>query len=249
MNPDMKKYWESLGKSACPDDIARDLSIAAVKKHLPSGAKVLDLGCGNGYCTYSFADSSIASIDGVDFSASSINSAVESKRLAPRHLSKKINFRQGDALNLHHESETYDVVISMRCLINLNGTSDQITALRGIYNLLSPGGMYLMCENVQSGLDFLNSYRRGAGLDEIKTRWHNSYLDGQFFLKLEKFFNVQEVDHFASTYYFVSRVINAWIAKQNGADPSYEDPLNYMASKLPVFGEFSPMRLYLLEKV
>ena len=249
MNSEMKEYWESVGKSACPDDIARDLSIAAIKKHLPEAAKVLDLGCGNGYCTYHFADSSIVRIDGLDFSASSIDSALESKRLAPKHLSQKINFRQGDALNLHHEVETYDVIITMRCLINLSGTNDQIKALEGIYNLLKPGGMYLMCENVQSGLDFLNNYRRSVDLDEINTRWHNSYLDDSFFPELEKLFNVQEVDHFASTYYFVSRVINAWISKQNGIEPSYEDPLNYMGSKLPVFGEFSPMRLYVLKKI
>lgn len=249
MNSEMKKYWESVGKSACPDDIARDLSITAISKHLPDGAKVLDLGCGNGYCTYHFANSGIASIDGLDFSASSIDSALDSKRLAPEDLSQKINFRQGDALNLHHEVETYDVVITVRCLINLSGINDQLKALYGIHNLLNPGGTYLMCENVQSGLDFLNDYRKSVGLDEIKTRWHNSYLDNSFFPELEKLFHVEQVDHFASTYYFVSRVINAWLSKQSGVEPSYEDPLNYMASKLPVFGEFSPMRLYVLKKI
>ena len=63
-----------------------------------------------------------------------------------------------------------------------------------------------------------------------------------------KLFNIIEENHFASTYYLVSRVVNAWIHSKNNSEPKYEDEINKMASKLPAEGEFSPMRLYVLKK-
>ena len=51
----IQEYWESVGKSACPDDIIRDMSIDQIVQQLPKGSSVLDLGCGNGYCTFKFA--------------------------------------------------------------------------------------------------------------------------------------------------------------------------------------------------
>ena len=72
---DQQSFWESLGKSACPDDIARDLSIKAIMKRIPENAHLLDLGCGNGFCTFKFVESKAKSIIGLDYSSKSIENA------------------------------------------------------------------------------------------------------------------------------------------------------------------------------
>ena len=126
----------------------------------------------------------------------------------------------------------------------------QLKAITEIHKSLRESGIYLMCENATSGLDLTNKFRKKIGLSNIKTRWHNNYIDEENFLPLIKnYFNIIEIDHFCSTYFFISRIINAWLANQKGEEPSYEDPLNYMASNLPSFGEFAPMRLYVLQKI
>ena len=42
--------------------------------------------------------------------------------------------------------------------------------------LLNPGGMYVMCENSQEGLDAINDLRQQLGLKRIAAPWHNRYL-------------------------------------------------------------------------
>ena len=245
----IQEYWESVGKSACPDDIIRDMSIDQIVQQLPKGSSVLDLGCGNGYCTFKFAETNIKSIIGADYSQTSVDQAINISSLHQDSIKEKIDFKQGDALDLNFPDSIFDVVITIRCLINVGDNENQLKALKEIYRVLKPGGVYLMCENTISGLQNINQARDLAGLNEIKTRWHNNYIDENiFFPRSNKLFNIIEENHFASTYYLVSRVVNAWIHSKNNSEPKYEDEINKMASKLPAEGEFSPMRLYVLKK-
>ena len=245
----IQQYWESIGKSACPDDIVRDMSIDQIVQRLPEQSTVLDLGCGNGYCTFKFAETNIKSIIGADYSQSSVDQAIKISSLYQDGIKEKISFEQGDALDLNFPDSSFDVVITIRCLINVGENKNQLKALKEIHRVLKPGGIYLMCENTISGLNNINQARVLAGLSEIKTRWHNNYIDEIFLSpQLNKLFNTIEENHFASTYYLVSRVVNAWIHNQDNSEPSYDDEINIMASKLPSTGEFSPMRLFVLNK-
>ena len=55
MDPiEKKKFWQRIGKSACPDEIVRDLSIKEIKKSLKKNANIIDIGCGDGCCTFKF---------------------------------------------------------------------------------------------------------------------------------------------------------------------------------------------------
>jgi len=245
----IQQYWESVGKSACPDDVVRDMSIDEIVQRLPKESSVLDLGCGNGYCTFKFAETHIKSIIGADYSQTSVDQAINISSLYQDSTKEKIDFKQNDALDLSFSDSTFDAVITIRCLINVGDNENQLKALKEIHRVLKPGGIYLMCENTTSGLHNINQARALSGLSEIKTRWHNNYIDENLFFPVSnKLFNTIEESHFASTYYLVSRVVNAWICSENNSEPKYEDEINKMASKLPTAGEFSPMRLYVLKK-
>jgi ubiquinone/menaquinone biosynthesis C-methylase UbiE len=127
---------------------------------------------------------------------------------------------------------------------------NQQKALSEIHRILKPGGVYLMCENFLTGLESINDARGRVGLDKIQTRWHNNYIDDKLFKTYIKTkFELIEEDHFASTYYLLTRVVKAWICKGNGEEPEYDDDFNKMSSKLSAVGKFSPMRLYLLKKL
>lgn len=244
-----KNYWEAVGKSACPDDIMRDMSITEISKYLEKGDSVLDLGCGNGFCSYEFAKSEATSILGIDYSSTSIDSAKEALRTNTSSTAKKLLFEQGDALNLSQHQNEFDKVITIRCIINVGDQVKMSKALSEIHRSLKPGGKYLMCENFISGLKNINESRSSIGLDEIQTRWHNTYIEDCWFKdNIEPMFTNIEYNHFLSSYFYVSRVVNAWTAKQRGEEPKYEDPMNFMASKLPPYGEHSPMRLLILTK-
>jgi len=246
------EFWTSIGKSACPDDIARDLSIDAIKKNLPKKTKkLLDLGWSDGYCSLKLSSLNIEEIVGFDYSKKSIENANKNLKLISNFLSSSTNysFFEESALDLSKYREQFDAVITIRCLINVGNIDAQIRALNEIYNTLSNNGTYLMCENFLSGLNLINEFRNSIGIPSIEQRWHNNYLDDEIIMpEINNLFDLKAIDHFNSSYFFVSRVVNAWLAKEDNREPDYNDPLNHMAAKLPAFGNFSPMRLLVLQK-
>ena len=114
-----QKYWEAIGGSACPDDIMRDLSIKEISKYLSPNIDILDLGCGNGFCTYEFSKTEPRSILGVDFSSTSILAAQQELDRRGSESKKLISFEQGNAMDLSKYKNSFDVIISVRCLINV----------------------------------------------------------------------------------------------------------------------------------
>ncbi len=245
----IQDYWESLGKSACPDDVVRDMSIEAILDNIDDTNLVLDLGCGNGFCTFQFAKKKIGQIIGADYSKKSIEQANKAIKLYDKSYDQKISFAQEDALNLSFDDHSFDIVITIRCLINVGESSNQITAMKEIYRVLKPGGKYLMCENTTKGLFNLNTIRKSIGLDDIGLRWHNNYINEEYFFEeAKKYFEVENIINFASSYYLLTRAIKAWSSKQNGEEPKYNDEFNLMASKIPSIGNFSPMKLFILRK-
>jgi len=104
-----------------------------------------------------------------------------------------------------------------------------------------------MCENSQNGLDRINSLRREIGLESITTPWHNRYLLDTELSQLDiPGVRLERVNFYSSTYYFLSRIINAWIASNEGKEPDYEAPINQLALRLPaVVGDFGQGRIWL----
>src|SRR5689334_12586072 len=116
----------------------RLLEISMVLQDLPSDARVLDVGCGNGFSTGIFAKHA-ASILGIDYSPAMIERA--------RHKVcdvENAKFEVQDVLRLDLPARTFDVAISQRCLINLTSWDAQRQAIENIASTLKPLGTFFL---------------------------------------------------------------------------------------------------------
>lgn len=232
-----------------PDPILREMEIATILKYFHSEGEILDLGCGNGFSTLRFAAAHRGHYRGVDYSPEMIaaaNTVLASSTFAAE---TTVSFEVGDATALQFPDATFDVVTTDRCLINLLGLAPQRQALAEIQRVLKAGGRYVMCENTQQGLARLNQLRELAGLSIVGTRWHNVYLDEEALAAdWNSLFVLETVDNFSSLYYLASRIFNARLAEDQQQEPSYDHPLNHLASRLPSFGDVGPLKVFVFRK-
>ena len=106
-----------------------------------------------------------------------------------------------------------------------------------------------LSKNSKVGLDHLNKLRISAGLETISPPWHNVYLADDLVASLEMpGVNLVDVEPFSATYYFLSRVVNAWLAIKEGKQPAYDAPVNQLALGLPSFGECAQGKLWVFER-
>ena len=59
---------------------------------------------------------------------------------------------------------------------------------------------------------------------------------------------LEGVNHYSSTYYFLSRVVNACLAAQEGKEADYNSAINQLALRLPSIGDLAQGRIWLWRK-
>jgi ubiquinone/menaquinone biosynthesis C-methylase UbiE len=183
----------------------------------------------------------------VDFSEDMILAAEKQKKIIEDKLIGKLYFEKGDVLELK-ETEQYDVVLTDRCLINLGTLENQIKAIDNIYDVLKENGKYLMMECTIDGLNKINSVRHKFGLEDITERWHNLYLDEQPILNhIKNKFRHVEINNFNSTFFLLSRTLNALLTTE-GEPIDYNSNLNKYAAMLPPLGDYAPLKLIVITK-
>ena len=248
----IREYWNEralLGQKAGTNDlIAKHLEINAILKHVQDGLTVLDAGCGNGVTAIKVAEKYNVNITAFDFSEKMIDEA--KKRLEKANLIGNISFSQGDLLNLPPFPHSFDLIYSERALINLPDWQTQKKVIKNIIHLLAPGGKFVMCENSRDGLRKINEFRACIGLEKIDPPWHNRYfMDDELDSLSIPDCKLEEIDYFSSTYYFLSRVVNAFLASSEGKSPDYNSPVNKLAMDLPAFGSLGQTRLWVWRKL
>lgn len=260
---EIQKYWDARAQefSGCPeattpDVYLRELEINTLLQILddvsfPPSPQILDVGCGDGYSTLRVASHfKQAQFTALDYSPAMIASAKQALQTEP-DLAKRITFNVGDATQLAEQvpSAHFDVVLTMRCLINLHSAESQAAALQQIASVLKPGGYYVGIENFIEAHNNLNEARAHMKLPEIPVRWHNLYFEESVFLEQAKrSFETVTFHDFASAYYFATRVLYAALCQEKNETPDYRHPLHRLGISLPWIGQFSPVRLVVLRK-
>lgn len=108
---------------------------------LPKSPSVLDVGCGIGGTARYVANDHAARVLGVDLSEEYCHVARELTRRVT--LDDRIEFRQGNALDLPAESNTFNLVISEHVQMNV---SDKQGYLQEMARVLRPGGVVALYE-------------------------------------------------------------------------------------------------------
>ena len=251
---DVRAYWEDRAasdtspQSTTLDYYLRDIEFRVladqIEKQSPS--RVFDIGCGDGYTTLRLAGRfpDVAFVGG-DYAHPMIENAranVEKSKV------KNVDLLHFDVLSPPDVGQ-FDFAYTTRCIINVIGWDKQKAAFTNIHGMLRPKGVYCMIENFADGQSALNEVRKSFGLDEIKIRPHNCFLEKEnVYSFLGAAFDIIQDENISSSYYLVSRVIYSKICQIEGVQPDYFDKHHELASKLPFCGNYGPVRMMLLSK-
>ncbi|MBT3581444.1 methyltransferase domain-containing protein [bacterium] len=259
----IKEYWENQAKehvgkptATLNDTYLRKLEIDTfinkiAELDLKNKIRILDVGCGDGYSTLHIAQEYPQhTFLGVDYCENMIKNAQGRIKKSKEKL-HVIDFKQADVLKLSKTvpENSFDLAMSDRCIINLHTEENQHTAIVNIAKTLKKGGYYLAIENFMDGHNCMNETRRSVGLQDIPVKWHNIFFTEERFRKsVGEFFDILEINNFSSSYYLATRVLYAGMCKLQGKEPGYEHELYKIASKLPKFGNFSPIKLVVMRR-
>ena len=248
-------FWNKrakLGFAAGSNDVnIKALEINALESQIPQEGKILDAGCGNGHTIRSIAvKRKNLEMVGFDYSPKMVE---ESRNLIKKEgIESRVSIIEANLMEINTgkiEQNQFDCVYTQRSLINLDSFDDQIKAIQHLWDLVKIGGKLVLCEAFQDGLDEINKHRAIAGLETISKPWHNTYLRCN---DLDLISRTLGSDHriieFSGTYYFVSRVIHAWQAKQRSSEPSYIDPINLMSLELPAIDTCGQSKIVVFTK-
>lgn len=252
---DKKEFWNEravLGERAGTNDIImKQLEQKELAKYFEEEDNILDFGCGNGativYLAKKFKKAKFVGIDFSDKMIEEARKAVQSEKLDDRVELRVLDHTELDGLPKKFFSKIY----SERAIINLDDWKIQKKTILELMELLQDGGLYLMCESSLDGLNKINMFRKKLSLSEILPPWHNCYLEDKNIheLEQEKHIALKEVNHFSSTYYFLSRVINAKLASDKGEEPSYDSEINKLAYFLDPISDFGQGKIWVWQKL
>jgi hypothetical protein len=134
-------------------------------------------------------------------------------------------------------------------LINVGDVQNQLLAVTNAHAFLKESGTYLMIENSKQALNKINDVRKTFGLQDIEERWHNTFLHEEtFFPQISSLFTLAQTINFESTYFLISRTLNAALTPE-GTEVDFYSKLNQLAAKLPQLGDYSPRKLFVLKKI
>ena len=239
------QYGQNAGTN---DFMLKWLEESALLARIPHGAEVLDVGCGNGSTLIRLAIEKDCTGIGLDYADSLLELA--RKAAAESGVIQKVRFAKQNVLDLGNDFGLFQHIITQRCLINLESEEEQERAFAAIVRLLQPGGYYYMIEAFNDGNRALNALRAIFHLEPMTAPWHNRFFELNKVLRWEKSYpvEVQEVSHFASTYYFLSRVVYAKLATDRGEEMRYDSDINRLSLELPPIGEFGATKLIVWRK-
>lgn len=213
-------------------------------------ASVLEVGCGNGYLLSrirtEFRDLTLA---GCDYSS-------EMLELARNRGLPNCVLQEEDVRALSFAAESFDVVISERCIINVLDESGQREAIAELHRVLRPGGFALLIEAFTDGRENLNRAREQLGLEAIPVPHHNRWMEKSWFQDIVSGLFLQANDeensirfapsNFLSSHYFISRVLYPSVTRR---PVIHNTDFVQFFGYLPPYGDYSPIQFFVLKKI
>jgi ubiquinone/menaquinone biosynthesis C-methylase UbiE len=238
-------------KSTMEDTTTRRKEIEAITALLDElvqpSSDLLEIGCGNGVLLDALRKRyPELPLTGRDFSHPMVE-------LAKSRGVTNCDVAHGDVRAMDFESESFDLVVGERVLINLMDREHQWQALGEIARVLRPGGYYVCIEAFKDGLDTLNEARAELGLEPNAEAYHNLWFEeAGFRAEAAKHFELVDTQdiagvpqHFLSSYYFVSRVVYPAVTR---ADVRYNTHFVRFFADHPPRGTYSPIQIFLLRR-
>ncbi|MEK7580862.1 MAG: class I SAM-dependent methyltransferase [Patescibacteria group bacterium] len=224
----VRKYWEDPSTVSIIDKNLHQLEIETASRYLKSTDELVDIGCGDGVATAAYAQK-VKKCTAYELSDYLRKKATENIKKAN---SKNVKVKSGDILNMKKITEKPDVVITQRLLINLANWNEQKMAIENIYNMLKPGGLYIMIENTNDAYLALNKMRHQVGLEPIPIHWHNLFFDyHELTAFLKDKFQLLNFHDFG-LYYFLTRVYAQMFLSFTGyGKNAVKDPLFDLSDK------------------
>lgn len=211
---------------------------------------ILDIGCGNGLFLKNISkNKKYKKLIGIDYARKMIENAkkfgIKNSEFYELEINKCLDL-------LKFTDIKFDLIFTKRALINLDSNREQIKAINNISNLLKKGGRLICCESSQTSLDNINFFRKKLHLKKIIKPWHNVYFkDSLIINKNFQKLKVKSIYPFLSTWYFVSRVVNAALAKKLKKNPNNNDFLSKISYQLPqgISPDFSQTKVFEFIKI
>jgi ubiquinone/menaquinone biosynthesis C-methylase UbiE len=115
------------------------LDLVVESSGVKDGEKVLDIGCGTGLLSLKFLGKADCIIYGIDNSPEMLE--IFKDKIKELNLSDKISLELGDAENIDFEDGEFDIIASTVTLHHVKG---KYPVIKKIYELLKPGGKFLI---------------------------------------------------------------------------------------------------------
>jgi ubiquinone/menaquinone biosynthesis C-methylase UbiE len=249
----IRQHWELRGRkygsapsASWVDETMLHHEGEVLLRYIKPEERVLDAGCANGYTTVQLARAKRIRIVGVDYAPSMIENANLNLSRAGR-LKGSVLFKVGNFLDLDFPDNSFDKVITKRCLINLGSHDYQKTALMQAWRVLKPGGLFLISEVSEQSAEKLNQLRLKFGLETMTPLWHNCYIDEADLLDFaSNFFEIKQIKRFSSTYYFLTWAL--YPALLPSGQRNYRSLFHRISAQLPSVGDWGLQKLYVLKK-
>lgn len=195
------------------DDVQRQLETAFILQHLPAGARVLEVGAGNGHLT-NILRRQAGFVDAFDYAENMVEQA---KRL---HGETNNRFFHDSVLAPTSVQPPYDAVVCVRVLINLRNLEEQQRAFDNIKALVKPAGRLILVEGFLDGFNRLNEVRQAAGIEPLQPAAINFYSAlSSWTDRLARFDVAAEFN--SGTFDFLTRVVYPALAgAHNATGPS-----------------------------
>jgi SAM-dependent methyltransferase len=234
---------------------ALERTVSDIRREHGRPISVLEAGCGNGHncirLASAFPDCRFVAFDYIPEMVAAARELAGEAGITE----ERLRIFEDDVLQLRNVVGNFDVVMTVRCLINLNTDELQTKAMTSLFGHVAAGGYLLMIENSRQTHGQQNRAREALGLPARLPAEFNRFLDEAIVLPHLRSLGLEvKTEDFGSLH---DLVLYALIPAINGGTVDYAHPLVEAATRLSLsfnhearngFGSFGQNRLFLCRK-